>query len=387
MAIGVQQRQRRGTAAEWNTSDVVLADGELGVTTDTGILKIGDGVNTWTELPVAFESRYLGIGAKAADSELLDGVSADNFVVSYDVDTAATADKIAKRGAGGRLKAAAGVSTDDVVNFDQMVAADIVSKRNVVIRNVSAAPTLQVTDAGNIVMVNNAVRNVTMAVNIPTNASVGFAVGAWVDICAIGVGPAVATPASGVTLLGDGRCYGNYGSIRLLKIDTNAWLVSRRDDPPDAYAKAFMYMDTNSPDLSLFWRHVPLNNETIDTHNGHVTGTITGDDTDTTGPKQTNRYTVQPGQAGIYKAQAMIMVDRGGGPAQIAARLLKNGATILGGYGENSSSSTAFTGEKILSLAEGDWIGPQGYCEVAGWNFSSTSSATECSWMSVERIA
>ena len=42
---------RRGTVTEWATTNPVLADGEPGIETDTGSLKVGDGVTQWNDLP------------------------------------------------------------------------------------------------------------------------------------------------------------------------------------------------------------------------------------------------------------------------------------------------------------------------------------------------
>lgn len=47
MATRIQQR--RGTSAE--LASVVLSIGEIGFDTENNIIKIGDGENTWTELP------------------------------------------------------------------------------------------------------------------------------------------------------------------------------------------------------------------------------------------------------------------------------------------------------------------------------------------------
>lgn len=41
---------RRGTAAQWSTANPVLAVGELGLETDTGKTKLGNGTNTWNTL-------------------------------------------------------------------------------------------------------------------------------------------------------------------------------------------------------------------------------------------------------------------------------------------------------------------------------------------------
>ena len=52
MAVGVQQQQRRDTEANWVTSGKILANGEIGFATDSKIIKMGDGVNTWENLKI-----------------------------------------------------------------------------------------------------------------------------------------------------------------------------------------------------------------------------------------------------------------------------------------------------------------------------------------------
>lgn len=49
--MAVQLQLRRGTASQWTAANTLLAQGELGLETDTNKLKIGDGVTTWTTLP------------------------------------------------------------------------------------------------------------------------------------------------------------------------------------------------------------------------------------------------------------------------------------------------------------------------------------------------
>jgi len=43
-------QMRRDTAANWTTADPILAEGELGFETDTGLAKLGDGVTAWASL-------------------------------------------------------------------------------------------------------------------------------------------------------------------------------------------------------------------------------------------------------------------------------------------------------------------------------------------------
>lgn len=48
MAVNIQLR--RDTSANWSSVDPILADGEIGIETDTLKAKVGNGVDTWTSL-------------------------------------------------------------------------------------------------------------------------------------------------------------------------------------------------------------------------------------------------------------------------------------------------------------------------------------------------
>jgi hypothetical protein len=48
--MAVRMQQRRATAEQWLLADPVLAEGEIGLETDTSSFKIGDGVNNWLDL-------------------------------------------------------------------------------------------------------------------------------------------------------------------------------------------------------------------------------------------------------------------------------------------------------------------------------------------------
>lgn len=52
MAVITQIQFRRGTAAQWSSTNPTLAAGELGYETDTGNFKIGNGSTAWNSLPV-----------------------------------------------------------------------------------------------------------------------------------------------------------------------------------------------------------------------------------------------------------------------------------------------------------------------------------------------
>jgi hypothetical protein len=228
MADGTRMLQRRATEAVWTTSDYVLAEGELGVTTDSGIIKIGNGVNTWSELDPAFDSRYLPLEGTAANSDLLEGISADGFLKAADASTAATADKIAMRDAEGNLKAATAVDADDLTPLAQQtaaVAAGVTLSRQVTIsRNLTGNGTLQAGDAGNMVTQFHNVLTTQLTMTVPLNSSVAFPVGTFVDVCATGNGGAKIVGAGGVLIRGVPNVFPGYGVVRVTKIGTDEWV-------------------------------------------------------------------------------------------------------------------------------------------------------------------
>ena len=64
---------RRGSKSEWNNIDPVLANGELGFEVDSGRLKIGNGVESWTELDYIGSSENLIRVKNTAGSALQKG--------------------------------------------------------------------------------------------------------------------------------------------------------------------------------------------------------------------------------------------------------------------------------------------------------------------------
>jgi hypothetical protein len=48
--MAIQIQLRRGTASQWTTANTLLAQGEIGLETDTYKIKIGDGVTVWNSL-------------------------------------------------------------------------------------------------------------------------------------------------------------------------------------------------------------------------------------------------------------------------------------------------------------------------------------------------
>jgi hypothetical protein len=71
--MATRMQQRRGTAAQWTAANSVLAAGEIGFETDTGKFKIGDGINTWGNIPyfqdtTDLAASYIPIAQRAANN-------------------------------------------------------------------------------------------------------------------------------------------------------------------------------------------------------------------------------------------------------------------------------------------------------------------------------
>ena len=85
---------RRDTASNWNTVDPTLYEGEVGLETDTGKFKIGDGSNSYQNLPYAraidgqYTAKYLQIDstktAHAISADLSTYIN-DSTTASYEV--------------------------------------------------------------------------------------------------------------------------------------------------------------------------------------------------------------------------------------------------------------------------------------------------------------
>ena len=91
----VKMQQRRGTAAQWTSANPVLAEGEIGVETDTLRAKIGDGSTAWASLTYfTLENGSVGT-TKLADSAVTSGkIATDAVGSSHIAANAVTDDKI-----------------------------------------------------------------------------------------------------------------------------------------------------------------------------------------------------------------------------------------------------------------------------------------------------
>jgi hypothetical protein len=49
--LAIQIQLRHDSASDWTSADPTLADGEIGIETDTQKIKLGNGIDAWTALP------------------------------------------------------------------------------------------------------------------------------------------------------------------------------------------------------------------------------------------------------------------------------------------------------------------------------------------------
>ena len=72
MALAGPIQHKRGTLAALKASDYVPAPGEILVATDTGFIKVGDGVHTWSELPQSDATEIAANYTETVEGKALD---------------------------------------------------------------------------------------------------------------------------------------------------------------------------------------------------------------------------------------------------------------------------------------------------------------------------
>jgi hypothetical protein len=177
MAVVTQIQVRRGTAAQWTSTNPTLAAGEWGYETDTNKVKIGDGTTAWTSLS------YQGAG----DVTLTGTQTLTNKTL-----------------------------TDPKINlaFD----AETASYTAVLANN------------GQVVTMDNASAN---TFSIPTNASVAFPIGTQINVLQIGAGQTTiqAVTSGTTTIQSTGataaapKLRARYSAATCLKAATDTWYV------------------------------------------------------------------------------------------------------------------------------------------------------------------
>jgi hypothetical protein len=178
MPVVTQIQVRRGTASEWTSANPTLAAGEWGYETDTGKVKIGNGLTAWNSLG------YTGAG----DVTLTGTQTLTNKTL-----------------------------TDPKINL--AFNADSGSSYTAVL-----------TDNGKVVTMNNGSAN---TFRIPTNASVAFPIGTQINVLSIGAGQTtINAVTSGTTTIqstgataAEPKLRARYSMATCIKSATDTWYV------------------------------------------------------------------------------------------------------------------------------------------------------------------
>jgi hypothetical protein len=177
MAVVTQIQVRRGTAAQWTSTDPTLAAGEWGYETDTNKVKIGDGTTAWISLGYQGAGDVTLTGTQTLTNKTL---TDPKINLAFDAETASY--------------------TAVLANNSQVVTMD------------------------------NAAAN---TFSIPTNASVAFPVGTQITVLQIGAGQTTiqAVTSGTTTIQSTGasaaapKLRARYSAATCVKAATDTWYV------------------------------------------------------------------------------------------------------------------------------------------------------------------
>jgi hypothetical protein len=204
MPVVTQIQIRRGTAAEWTSTNPTLASGEQGFETDTGKMKIGNGSTAWNSLA------YIGAGTVTsitAGTGLSGGTITSSGTIAID-STVATL-----------------TGTQTLTN---KTLTD--PKINLAFDAETASYTAVLANNGQVVTMDNASAN---TFSIPTNASVAFPIGTQINVLQIGAGQTTiqAVTSGTTTIQSTGATAAapklrvRYSAATCLKAGTDLWYV------------------------------------------------------------------------------------------------------------------------------------------------------------------
>lgn len=206
MAVVTQIQVRRGTAAEWTSTNPTLAAGEFGFETDTLKLKCGNGSTVWNSL--AYTGNDGDITGVTAGTGISGGGTSGTVTVS--IDTSVTAD----------------LSTAQTLTNKTLTDAKI----NLGFDAETASYTAVLANNSQVVTMDNASAN---TFSIPTNASVAFPIGTQITVLQIGAGQTTiqAVTSGTTTIQSTGASAAapklrvRYSAATCVKAGTDLWYV------------------------------------------------------------------------------------------------------------------------------------------------------------------
>lgn len=189
MAVQTQIQLRRGTAASWTSTNPTLAAGEIGLETDTGKFKIGNGSTAWVALAYAAGSTAVTyLFTATAGQTTFSGTDGNGLTLAY----TAGAEQVYLNGVllvrgsdytasnGTSIVLASGAIVSDILNviaFGSLSIADAIAKTTLSakgdILGASAAGTPAVTSVG--------ADGSTLVANSAASTGLSWNAGNWTD--------------------------------------------------------------------------------------------------------------------------------------------------------------------------------------------------------------
>jgi hypothetical protein len=208
VSVVTQIQVRRGTAAQWTSTNPTLAAGEFGFETDTNKLKCGNGATAWNSL--TYINNDGDITGVTAGTGISGGGTSGTVTVS--IDTSVTAD----------------LSTAQTLT-NKTLSLPIVTQPQATPTFSANAYTLVLGDQGDILLASNG--STAGTINIPTDASVNFPVGTQITILNVGTGliTVQATTSGTTTVRSTGataispKCRAQYSAMTIWKQAANLW--------------------------------------------------------------------------------------------------------------------------------------------------------------------
>jgi hypothetical protein len=231
MPVVTQIQIRRGTAAQWTSSNPTLASGEQGFETDTNKMKIGNGSTAWNSLSYAITGALGTVTSITAGTGLSGGTITSTGTIAID-STVATL-----TGTQTLTNKTIDAASNTLTGVVTLTGTQTLTNKTLTDAKINLGFDAE-TASYTAVLANNS-QVVTMDVgsantfSIPTNASVAFPIGTQINVLQIGTGQTtIQAVTSGTTSVlstaataAQPKLRARYSAATCLKAGTDLWYV------------------------------------------------------------------------------------------------------------------------------------------------------------------